>query len=381
MLPRPYEERVDFGIVICMRILLLGGNGQLGRHLVHGFAHAGHDVTCLARGTRPVPDVARFVRADRDRADRDRASSDHADGLDAVAGNRWDVVVDLATQPGHVRRAVAHLTAQQWIYVSSINAYQRGDVYEQDEDSPTHPPLAADSLSTVEDYGPAKAACEEAVRSGAESSTIIRAGLIAGDDDDTGRSGYYPWRFAHPTGDDVLVPDDPEIRIAMIDVKDLAAWMVRCAEQRVIGTFNATGPTLTLHDAIEASRRITENRSAGSSSPESRSAGSSTPARPVAGSVLADLDVNPWMGPDSMPWWIPDPALRYAVTADTRRAREHGLVIRPLEHTLTDALAYEESRGGPTGAGLSDETERRIRDALVSSDAGGSSEDLAPREM
>lgn len=323
-----------------MQILILGGNGQLGRQLVRTFTDAGHAVTCLARGTQPVPEVARFIQADRD----------HADGLSEVAGSQWDVVVDLATQPGRVRTAVAELTAQHWIYMSSLNAYQRGDICEQDEDSPTHEPLAADTLSAMEEYGPAKVACEVAVSSGTESCTIIRAGLIAGDGDDTGRSGYYPWRFAHPTGEDVLVPDDPEFPIAMIDVKDLAARMVLCAEQHTGGTFNATGPTLTLREAIETSRR---------------SADSQIAASPVAGDVLASAEVSPWMGPDSLPWWIPVPAMRYTVTADTRRARQRGLTCRPLEQTLKDALAYEESRGGPVGAGLSDETERSVRKAIV----------------
>ncbi|SMY04523.1 Nucleoside-diphosphate-sugar epimerase [Brevibacterium sp. 239c] len=326
-----------------MQILILGGSGQLGRQLVHLFVDAGHDVTCLARGTQAVPESAVFVRADRDRTD----------GLREVAGRQWDAVVDLATQPGHVRSAVVELWAQHWIYVSSLNVYQRGDVCEQDEDSPIHEPLAADTLSAMQDYGSAKVACEDAVRAGNESCTIIRAGLIAGDGDDTGRSGYYPWRFAHPTGDDVLVPDDLEFPIAMIDVKDLAAWMVHCAEECIIGTFNATGPRLTLGEAIQVSRRTADSH---------------IPARPVVGTVLARANVSPWMGGDSLPWWLPDPAMRYAATADTRRARQCGLTLKPLEKTLLDALVYEESRGGPVGAGLSDETERRVREAVVVGD-------------
>lgn len=334
-----------------MQILVLGGNGQLGRQMVHAAVAAGHDVTCLARGTRAVPETARLVRADRDRPD----------ALGEVTGMAWDAVVDVATQPGHVRAAVAELTARHWIYVSSISVYQRGDVLEQDEDSPTHEQLRAERLSSAADYGGAKVACEDAVRTGTGSSTIVRAGLIAGDGDDTGRSGYYPWRFAHPTGADVLVPDDPQCPVAMIDVKDLAAWLVHCAEQQVAGTFNATGPTLALRDAVETARR---------------SAGSRLPARPVPERVLAELDIKPWMGPDSFPWWISDTGPRYAATADTRRAREQGLTFRPLEQTLNDALAYEESRGGPTGAGLSDEAERRLRAALDS--AGCVAEPSAP---
>ncbi|MGO1183750.1 MAG: NAD-dependent epimerase/dehydratase family protein [Micrococcaceae bacterium] len=320
-----------------MQILILGGNGQLGRHMVHHFVDASHSVMCLARGTRPVSASAEFVGADRDRSD----------ALNTVSGNRWDVVVDVATQPGHVRRAVHELEAAHWIYVSSVNVYQRGDLFEPREDSPLHQPLESDTLTSMEDYGPAKVACEDAVRLGTTSSTIIRPGLIAGDADETGRSGYYSWKFAHPAGADVVVPDDLEFPIAMIDVKDLSRWIMRCAEDRVQGTFNATGPTHTLESALDAARN---------------SAGSKVPCRPVAPAELARTGISPWMGPDSLPWWIPDPALRFAATADTSRARQYGLTFRPLAATLKDALGYEETRGGPHGAGLSDDAERRIRD-------------------
>lgn len=63
---------------------------------------------------------------------------------------------------------------------------------------------------------------ERAERS--DSHTIIRSGLIGGNGDHTGRTGYYPWRFAHPTGENVLVPD-PTFPVAMIDVEDLAAGL------------------------------------------------------------------------------------------------------------------------------------------------------------
>lgn len=204
-----------------------------------------------------------------------------------------------------MRRAVTGLEAQHWLYVSWISAY--------------------------------------------------RSGLIAGAGDDTGRSGYYPWRFAHPTGQDVLVPGDPDFPVAMIDVKDLAAWMVRCAEQRVTGTFNATGPTVTLRDVLETARRVAARTAAGAPR---------VPARAVPPQRLLGAGVRPWMGPDSLPWWIPDSQMRYAATADTRGARENGLVCRPLEPTLADALAFEESRGGPAGAGLGDARELRLRASL-----------------
>ncbi|BDZ57934.1 hypothetical protein [Barrientosiimonas endolithica] len=46
---------------------------------------------------------------------------------------------------------------------------------------------------------------------GADRVLVARAGLIAGPGDVSGRTGYWPLRFAHPATDDgsVLVPDSP----------------------------------------------------------------------------------------------------------------------------------------------------------------------------
>src|SRR5690625_1259784 len=96
-----------------MNILILGGNGQLGRQLVGSLLVADHNVTCLARGTEPMPGGVNVVRADRDLPG----------ALEPVAGTYWDAVIDVATQPGRVRRAVAELRSRHWIYISSVSAY------------------------------------------------------------------------------------------------------------------------------------------------------------------------------------------------------------------------------------------------------------------
>ena len=78
-------------------------------------------------------------------------------------------------------------------------------------------------MRTQADYGAAKVACEQVIQEADSECMIIRPGLLGGAGDESGRSGYYPWRFAHPTGDDVLVPPDLTFPVALIDVEDLAA--------------------------------------------------------------------------------------------------------------------------------------------------------------
>ena len=324
-----------------MRMLVLGGTAWLGRTVAQEALRRGHDVTCLARGTDDPPEGATFVVADRDLDD----------GLDAVADETWDAVVDLTRHPGHARRAVRDVSARHRLLVSTGNVYATFYALEQPEDSPLRDPLDTDLMADMEVYGEAKVACENAVRDADGTATIVRSGLIGGPGDWSGRTGYWPWRFAHPVGDHVVVPDELDFPCAMVDVRDLAAWLVTASEQRLDGAFNATGPTTWLGEVLRAAAEV---------------AGSSAQVLPVGRDLLAELGVAAWMGPASLPLWIDDPDWRGFATLDTSRARAAGLETRPLEDTLRDTLVFEETRTVPRRAGLLDEDERRVQEAVLS---------------
>ena len=329
-----------------MRLLVLGGTAFLGRAVVRHALAAGWKVTCLARGSAPAPDGARLVTADRD----------DDDALAPVAPEQWDAVVDVSRQPGQVRRAVRDLRTRHWVFVSTANVYARFDRPEPDESAPLLEPLDADAMADMSEYGPAKVACEQAVRSSGTTATVVRSGLIGGPGDASGRSGYYVWRAAHPTGPDMLVPPDLDFPCALIDVDDLAAWIVHAAGERVDGVFNATGPTVPLGEVIEAGRRVV-----GDAAPT---------VGPVPAEVLEREGVAQWMGPRSLPLWISDPEWRWFATLDTSAARRHGLRTRPVEETLRRTLAYEEVRTEPRGTGLTDDDEISLRAALHGSVGG-----------
>jgi len=336
-------------------LLVLGGTAWLSREVAREAVSRGHSVTCLARGEAGrIAEGARLVTADRDRPD----------AYGGVSGDRWDAVVDVARHPGHVRRAVAALepVAARYLFVSSANVYAGQREFGEDEDAALLPPLAADVMESMESYGEAKVACERAVLDGfgADRTLVARAGLIGGPGDVSGRSGYWPWRFAHPSNPDraVLVPDDPQVPTAVIDVRDLAGWIVGCAEDGTSGVFNAAGEPWPLEDHLAVARSV---------------AGHSGPLVPAPPGWLAEHGVQSWMGPTSLPLWLDD-ADWYGMNArSTDRARVAGLVTRPLEETLSDTLAWERSRPdpGPHGAGLTDEEERRLLTLL--SDTGDGS--------
>ncbi|MFK7959204.1 MAG: NAD-dependent epimerase/dehydratase family protein [Phycisphaerales bacterium] len=327
-----------------MRLLVLGGTVWLGQ-LVARIAHAqGHHVTCLARGsTTTPPDGTRFVRADRDRDD----------AYDDVAQEDWDAVFDVARQPGHVRRAVAALADRcgTYIFVSSISVYESRDALGADESAALLPAHPSDVMESLEFYGQAKVAAEEHVRRGvgADRAMLLRAGLIGGDGDDYDRLGYWPMRFdrAAHTGRAVLVPDVRDISTQVIDVHDLAEWVVRSAVNGTAGTFDAVGEIMRFEDRIRVAQRVAEFDG---------------PITWVDPAWLIEQGVRPWMGPKSLPLWVPMPESAGLCARPGAAARAAGLTLRPALETMQSALAYERTRTPPAErrAGLTDAEEAEL---------------------
>ncbi|TJY72529.1 NAD-dependent epimerase/dehydratase family protein [Arthrobacter sp. CAU 1506] len=327
-----------------MQILVLGGTAWLGHEIAAEALRRGHQVTCLARGTSgAVPSGARLVRADRDATD----------GLDAVAGQHWDAVLDVSRQPGQVRQAAAALAgaAKHFTFVSSCSVYADHDSPGADESAGLLPPLESDVMTSPDVYGQAKVACENAARDafGPGRTLIVRPGLIAGPGDITDRTGYWPLRFARPVSDDgaVLVPNAPGLDAQVIDARDLAAWLVASAGKRLTGEFNAVGDVLGLAEHLEVARSV---------------AGHSGPVMALDQEELAAADVNPWAGQRSLPLWLPLTDFAGFTSRSNAAAKAAGLALRPLAETLADTLDWELAAGPdrPRNAGLASEEERRL---------------------
>jgi 2'-hydroxyisoflavone reductase len=193
-------------------------------------------------------------------------------------------------------------------------------------------------------------------RIGSDRALVVRVGLIGGPGDIFDRSGYWPWRFARPAAADgsVLVPDVPALATQVIDVRDLAAWIVESGSGGLRGTFNATGEAVLLPLHLEAARKVADH---------------SGPVIAASQEWLLAQGVEPWMGSRSLPLWLPMPEYAGFSSRDSSAARDAGLVTRSLEETLTDTLAWEMTRDPrrPRRAGLSDDDERRLLHALVRS--------------
>lgn len=335
-------------MLLRMKLLVLGGTAWLGHTVAATALDAGHQVTCVARGTA-VPHRASLVRADRD----------DDDALSTVVSSRWDAAVDVASAPGHVRRAVRDLApvADRFVFVSTVNVYASQAEVGADEDAALLDPLRADAMGSLDDYGSAKVACEQAVLDGfgAQRSAIVRPGLIGGPGDLSGRTGYWPMRFARPSNPEgrVLVPDVPKMPTSLIDVRDLTDWILRLAEGRAAGVFNAVGDSVSYPDHIDVARAVAGHLGEVILAPQE---------------WLIDHDVAEWSGPRSLPFWLSDRSLWGLAARSNARARAAGLTLRTLSETLADSLAWglqHHSAGAARGAGLTDEDERELLAALT----------------
>jgi len=324
-----------------MSLLVLGGTGWLGREVVRSALRRGLEVTVLARGvTGPVPDGVEAVTADRD----------CGSAYDPVRGRTWDAVVDLARQPSHVAGAVASLGdhTKAWVFVSSCSVYADHDRPGADESAPLLPPHERDDEG-VATYGERKVACEQAVLRGIPDRALVaRSGLIAGPGDHTDRTGYWPLRFAHPAvrGGAVLVPDST-LATSVVDVRDLADWLVAAALDRATGVANVSGPVLPIAEHLATARRV---------------AGHDGEVVPVTPEWLEAHQVAPWSGERSLPMWLPLPEYAGFMTRSTDAAQRLGLVTRPLAETLRDTLEWElrHGPGRPRKAGLSPGDEQEL---------------------
>lgn len=312
-----------------MDVLILGGTAWLGNELSRQALDRGHNVTCVARGeSGQVAEGATLVSADR-----------LVEGAyDDVPERQWDAVIEVSWQPGMVRGALEALgdRAHHWTYVSSGSIYATRRELAADEGAELLRPIDDDEIdpdpqADPDQYGRAKAACEQ-LSAGVvgERLLVARAGLIGGPGDHTDRSGYWVARAARDPHGAMLVPDAPDLATQIVDVRDLASWLVDCAERGTTGTFDAVGPIVSLGEWIELSRQV---------------GGHTGPVIRVDPNSLVDQDVEQFMGEESVPLWIADPDWTGFMARSGKAAAAAGLSHRPRRDLLADVLAWEREQG------------------------------------
>jgi 2'-hydroxyisoflavone reductase len=307
-----------------MRLLIIGGTVFLGRHLVESALRRGHQLTLFNRGQHN-PDL--FPQVEKIHGDRDG-------GLDALAGGRWEAVIDTCGYVPRVVRTSAESLAdrvEHYTFISTISVYAEPLTPGADESAPVGR-LVDESVEQItgETYGPLKALCEQAVEQTLPGrSLIIRPGLIVGPHDPSDRFTYWPGRVAR--GGEVLAPSGPERLSQIIDARDLADWTLAMVVRRATGTYNATGPAepLTLGRLLQTCREVS---------------GSDASFTWVSDEFLTENGVTPYT---ELPLWLP---IQYAAweMVSIQKALEAGLKFRPLAQTVRDTLEWERTRPADT---------------------------------
>ena len=302
-----------------MRLLILGGTAFLGRAIADAALHRGDQVTLFHRG-KTNPDL--FPRAEHVLGDRDG-------GLDALAGRTFDACVDTS---GYFPRVVgdsARFLAEavgRYAFVSSLSVYAPPLGPVTDETAPVGR-LEDPSVEEItgETYGPLKALCEtEVEKVFGERSLITRPGLIVGPHDPTDRMSYWPWRIAQ--GGETLAPGRPDRAIQMIDVRDLAEWILHALDGETSGTYNATSTPgdLTMEGFLATCQRVS---------------GSDATLQWIDDAFLLEQEAGGWV---ELPLWIPesDPMAHGFFGFTSKKAIGQGMIFRPLEQTIRDTLDW-----------------------------------------
>lgn len=305
-----------------MQVLIIGGTGFNGRHFCAALRRKGHAVTLfgLAGPQPPIADVEVLI------GDRDRE-------IEALKNREWDVVIDnCGLVPRHVRMTAQALKTRvgRYIFISSICAYRDFATLGISEDYPlgvlTDPTTEEIGQQT---YGPLKALCEQVVEEIYGSyATILRPTYIVGPGDPGDRFTYWPVRTAR--GGEMIVPGTATDYIQFIDVRDVADFVCRCAEQGIGGRYNICTPpgAVTMGELLETSKRL--------SGADTRFVWAALDFLPDNHRMGGGGDLTIWAprGNGYCGWPL----------ISSARAVERGLGFRNLEVTVRDLLVWHAQR-------------------------------------
>src|SRR5688500_8271992 len=336
-----------------MNLLILGGTEFLGRYLVHAALARGHRITLFNRGqTNP----GLFPQVENLRGDRNG-------DLSALQGRAWDAVIDTCGYLSSKVRATVGLLAtavDHYTYISSVSVYRDFSKPGMDESGPLEllPENTVEDETNDETYGARKALCERAAEEMMPGRVLaVRAGLIVGPHAGIDRFPYWLRRMAR--AGEVLAPGHPDAPVQLIDVRDLADWILLKAEDRTVGVFNVTGPRhlLTFQGMLEACAAAT---------------GSDSRVTWVPDTFLLERGVKPF---SELPFWLPGKQYAGFFAINSERAFAAGLACRNLIETARDTFEWDRHRdlsGEPPKRatvlaegqiGLTPERERELLDA------------------
>ena len=309
-----------------MRLLVLGGGGFLGFHVVASALAAGHEVTVFGRSP------------DRPFAGVEVLTGDRRGDLTALRGRSWDAVLDTFTDtdPGAPAvRATAELLSGAvggYGYVSGMSVYAPAGPSRPDESGPVRRAGVEADDDPLQERSLAKLAAEAVLADVFDGPVLLpRVGIMVGPRDPSHRFTWWPLRFHRAlTGAAARVvpaPGDPGRPVQYSDARDIAGWVVAMLAAGRGGVFNTVGPGRAepLEEVLAA-------------------------CLTAAGGAPGDVELD-WRDEDGLrdrlagveeeqrPLWFPEDQIPQAAIDSTAAVRA-GLRFRPALDTARDTLRW-----------------------------------------
>ena len=331
-----------------MKLLIIGGTRFLGRHLVTAARARHHEITLFNRGTESSETNVETIHGDR-----------HTD-ISRLHGRRWDAVIDTyGMLPNSVKSAAEVLcdSVDRYIFISTQNVYADVSTPGVTETAPltTLTTTQLDEAYAIDRsgtpsygqlYGGLKALCEQAAEAVMPNRVlVIRPGLIVGPNDYTDRFTYWVVRVAR--GGDVLAPGRPDRFVQLIDVRDLAEWIVLMTERKATGAYNANRlpEILTMKNVLDECKAVSQSDASFTWANEE---------------LLLQNAVAPW---SEMPLWLPEeaaPHLKGFMFINCDKAVGAGLNFRSIADTIAATLKWYQTDPHELKAGLSSDKEEAL---------------------
>jgi nucleoside-diphosphate-sugar epimerase len=307
------------------KILILGGTSFLGPAVVRAAVVAGYEVTLFNRGITN-PDL--FPHLEKLRGLRSPTASE--ENWAAIGSRRWDVVIDVwPSDPALAETAALRLRdrADRYLYVSSIAAYRRSGFAHPGltEDAPTNPWDPA-----ISPYDRGKAESERRLQAllGVRL-TVVRPGPIKGERDDT--PNLLAWLRRCQAGGSHIGPGDGGEHVQIVDVHDVARFLILAIERPLSGTYNLTGAPMTFRDFVGRCNAAMRTRAEFAWIPRDFLHANG-------------LDPAPWDDPKvpsylgKFPFWHPEPERVGVFQISSRKAFDAGWTQRAFTETALDYL-------------------------------------------
>lgn len=306
-----------------LNILILGGTSYLGPHQIAYALSRGHSVSTFTRGkTKPRIHAELFDKVEQLIGDRE-------DNLKALENRKWDVVIDNSGRKVEWTKATAELLKDNvdlYMYTSSTGVYYpylNGNLTPETEVALEMPDGLTENEKYEMEYGVMKANSELAAIKAfsKERTVVVRPTYMLGPGDITDRFVHWPVRLSK--GGEHIIPGKSEDLVQYIDVRDIAEWFIRLAENNQHGTYNGVGPK--------------------SAQPMQEFIKEAANAFDVESSFVMIDDYEFLKANDmyySIPWILPDKEHYGSARVSNEKSIAAGLTFRPISTIVKDTLSW-----------------------------------------